>query len=416
MAFIYNAHCLLRSVRSDEVTDAKYHFSDGHGRQVTCDGHLVGLSQVKKMHDGEHVRYEDSVKSLLFFGEEIPTGLFPDIDLEAIVDSANNTSVGYCFLDDPRNSFHLFRSSYGNWLLGDAERAARFVYVHDGELVWKPVAALELLGRFQSIRNILAPGVAYSTLLLVRGTEFARALLRNTAGALRNLRFEMHLLAHVAHQDKTSHLHLKDRHIPHVITREWAESLIRNLAVFRPFEEFLVSKFLGDDVLHRYRVQLWPGIKSTLTDDAYGNLCGRMTSLYLGRSFKPLAFRSLMTAFAKYLPDTRAFESQQQYFVDMAMMHSTEMSNSTYGRHSDQASHSDFRVTLGCIQAGLDMQKHVGIGQDRPFKLSVPSETLASAGSAVESKSATMIICVVLIVYKVLDSATPIWGSFHALF
>lgn len=378
MAFIYNAHCLLKSIRSDEVTTAKYHFTDGNCRQVSCDGHLVGLSQIKKMHDEEHSRYEETVKDLLFFGEEIPDNLFPSINLETIIDSVNNTSVGYCFLDDPRNDFNRFRASYGRWLLGNSERAARFTYLHEGELMWKPQAALDLLSRMETVRNILAPGVAYSTLLLVRGAEFSRALLRNTAGALRNLRFEMHLLAHVAHQDKTSHLHLKDRHIPHVITREWAESLIRNLAVFRPFEEFLVSKFLDDDVLHRYRVQLWPGIRSTMTEDSYGSHCGKITARYLGRSFKPLAFRSLMTAFAKYLPDTRAVEAQQQYFVDMAMMHSTEMSNNSYGRHSEQATHSDFRVTMGCIQAGLDMQKHVGIGQARPFELSVSSETLAA--------------------------------------
>ena len=386
MAFIYNAHCLLRSIRSDEVTAAKYHFSDGNGRQVSCDGHLVGLSQIKKMHDQEHARYEEAVRDLVFFGEDIPAGLFPVIDIEAIVDSVNNAAVGYCFLDDPRNDFQRYRRSYGRWLLSDPQRAGRFVYLHEGELVWKPEAALELLGRMESLRNILAPGVAYSTLLLVRGTEFARALLRNTAGALRSLRLEMHLLVHVAHQDKTSHLHLKDRHIPHVITYEWSLSLIRNLILFRPFEEFLVSKFLGDDVLHRYRIQLWPGVKSTLADDAFGNHCGKMTTRYLGRSFKPLAFRSLMTAFAKYLPDTRNFEAQQQSFIDMAMMHSTEMSNSTYGRHSEQATHSDFRVTLGCIQAGLDMQKHVGIGQSRPYTLSVPSEAIAAPVSATASK------------------------------
>lgn len=374
MAFIYNVHRVLKSVRSDEVTAAKYHFTDANGREVTCDGNLIRLSQVKKMHDDEHTRYEDSVKEHLFFGEEIPPDLFPRLNLESIFDSANNTAAGYCFLDDPRNDFERFRDSYGVWLLSDPDRAERFIYLHNGDLVWKPAAALDLLRRMEAVRGILAPGVSYSTLLQVRGSEFARSLLRNTTGALRNLRFEMHLLAHVALQDKTSHRHLKDRHIPHVITREWAESLIRNLAVFRPFEEVLVAKFLGDDALHRYRVQLWPGVKSTMTPEFFGDRCGAMTKVFLGRAYKPLAWRDLMSAFAKFLPDSRDFEANKEFFVDTAMMHSSSMSNNRYGRSADQAENSDFRTTIGCIQAGLDFQRHVGIGQARPFTLVVSSE------------------------------------------
>ncbi|KAH9477263.1 ATP-dependent DNA helicase tlh1 [Psilocybe cubensis] len=374
MAFIYNVHRVLASVRSDEVTASQFRFTDKNGREVSCNGHLISLSMIKKMHDEEHVRYENMVQDRLFFGEDIPSDLFPELDLESIVDSANNTSAGYCFLDDPRNNFSAYRDSYGRWLLSDPVRAQRFVYMHEGELVWKPSAALDLLRRMERVREVLAPGVSYSTLLQVRGSEFARALLRNTPAALRNLRFEMHLLAHVALQDKTSHLHLKDRHIPHVITREWAESLIRNLAVFRPFEEVLVAKFLNPEALHRYRVQLWPGIKSTMTSEAFSAQCGDMTMRYLLQPFKPLRWRSLITAFARFLPDSRSYESQKEFFVDTAMMHSSAMSNNRYGRHSDQASQSDFRTTIGCIQAALDMQKHVGIGQARPFTLTVPSE------------------------------------------
>lgn len=381
MAFVYNVHRVLKSVRSDEVTAAQFHFGLGDCREVTYRTHCIRLSQIREMHDKELLRYEEAVKEFAFFGEDIPADLFPVLDLENIVDNASNVAVGYSFLDDPRNDFGKYRSAYGAWLLSDPTRAERYVYLHAGELMWKPSAALKLLAKMEELRDILAPGVSYSTLLQVRGSEFARSLLRNTTGALRNLRFELHILTHVALQDKTSHLHLKDRHIPHVITREWAVLLLINLIIFRPFEEVLVGKLLGDEALHRYRVQMWPGLKSTMSAETFADHCGAMTLKYLGRPFKPLLWRSMMTAFSKYLPNSRAFEANQDLFVDVAMMHSTSMSNNRYGRHSDQAENSDFRTTIGCIQACLDFQKHVGIGQAHPYTLTRSSEVVKHPAS-----------------------------------
>lgn len=369
MSFVFNTHRILKAIRSDEVNDPRFRFSDPYGREITYDGDLVTLAAIKRMHDDELEEYRSFVRKEIFMGEEIPADLFPTYNIEDLVDSVNNTSVGYSFIDDPRNGFDSFRGSYGRWLLSDPDRAEDYAYYHQGELWWKPAAVVALLGKFETLRKILAPGVAYSSVLQVRGAEFARCLLRNTSGAARNLRIEYHILTHVALQDKTSHRHLKDRYVPHPITRPWATELINNLVVFRPFEEFLVEKFMSEDVLHRYRVQLWPGLKSTLTAEKYGDVCGLVTRKYLGKPFKPLLWRSLMTAFSKYLPDSKAFEEQKENFVDVSMMHSTGMSNRRYGRTVDQAVESDYRTTVGCIQAALDFQRHIGIGQEKPFVL-----------------------------------------------
>ncbi len=67
------------------------------------------------------------------------------------------------------------------------DRAEDYVYLCHGELIWKPEASLALLEQMEVVRGVLAPGVSYSTLLQVRGAEFARSLLRNTTGALRQL-------------------------------------------------------------------------------------------------------------------------------------------------------------------------------------------------------------------------------------
>lgn len=369
MSYVFNAHRLLKTVRSDEVNDPKFKFTDAFGREITHEGDLVRLSDIKRMHDAELERYREYVQGVLFFGEAIPEGVFPMFDIEDLVDNLNNNAVGYSFIDDPKNKFQGFRDSYGAWLLSDPERAEKYVYIHEGKLTWHIDAAMELLGLFDGLREILAPGSAYSTLLQVRCSEFARANFRNTTGAPRNLRIECHILCYVATQDKTSHLHLRDRNIPHAFTRPWAVELIHYFSVFRPFEELLVENLMDKETLHRYRIQLWPGLKRTLTSEQYGDYCGAVTKRYLKKPFKPLLWRSLMTAFAKYLPKSKAFEASKEYFVDMSMMHSTSMSNNRYGRTVDQTNESDFRVTIGCIQAGLDFQKHVGIGQERPFTL-----------------------------------------------
>jgi hypothetical protein len=382
MSFIYNAHRLLKAVRSDEVKNPEFKFTDQHGRQLTHQGELINLHDIKRMHDEELERYCDFVQRELFFGENIPEDIFPKFEIENIVDSVNNSSVGYCFLDDSRNGFDKFRHSYGHWLLSDPKRAEKFVYHHNGELLWKPDAVFGLLNKLQASREILAPGVAYSSLLQVRATEFARILLRNTTGAMRNLRMEYHILNYIATSDKTSHQHLKDRYIPHAITRPWSMQLVRHLVLFRPFEEFVVGKFMDEDALHRYRTQMWPELKGTLTADKYGDCCGAITKRYLKLPFKPQRWRSLMTAFSSYLPNSRAFDTHKEYFVDMAMMHGSGMRN-RYGRAEDQAIESDFRVTVGCIRACLDFQKHVGVGQERPFTLGTAHD---DASETVEHK------------------------------
>ena len=379
MAFLYNAHRILKALRSDEVKTPEFRFTDPYGREVSHKGMLIKLKDIKKMHDQELERYRGYIRTEIFFGEDIPEDIFPRFEIEDLVDNVNNSAAGYCFIDDPRNGFDRFRDSYGRWLLSDPDRAERFVYYHNGVLFWKPDAVLDLLKRLETSRGILAPGVAYSALLQVRGTEFARMLLRNTAGALRNLRMEYHILNYVALQDKTSHQHLKDRYIPHAITRPWAIELVNHLTIFRPLEEFLVGKFMDEDVLHSYRTQLWPALKGTLTGEAYGNFCGKITTQYLGMPFKPQLWRSLMTAFSTYLPQTQAFDSHRAYFVDKAMMHGPMMRN-RYGRTTDQVVESDFRTTVGCIQACLEFQSHVVIGQERPFTLLTQQESLLEVG------------------------------------
>ncbi|KJA16332.1 hypothetical protein HYPSUDRAFT_207128 [Hypholoma sublateritium FD-334 SS-4] len=119
---------------------------------------------------------------------------------------------------------------------------------------------------------------------------------------------------------------------------------------------------------------LWPGLKGTMSAEKFGVRCGDMTERYMRQQFRPLAWRSLISAFGKRLPSSRAFEANEDLFCDLAMMHSSSMASKRYGRLSEEAQHGDYRTTIGCVQAGLDFQKHIGIGQSRPFILESSSD------------------------------------------
>ena len=53
-----------------------------------------------------------------------------------------------------------------------------------------------------------------------------------------------------------------------------AEDLVYNLAVFRPFEEYLVQILLGDEAGLHYHHQLWPGLQATITDSQVTDAIG----------------------------------------------------------------------------------------------------------------------------------------------
>ncbi|KAF8963704.1 hypothetical protein BDZ97DRAFT_1919490 [Flammula alnicola] len=343
LSFIFNVYRLLATIRSSEANSEAFTFTDVNGREISHEGNLIRIDDIKRMIDGELVPFNEYLKREIFFGEDVAANLLPKFEIEDLVDNIQNHSTGYSFIEDERNGFGKYRFSYGRWLLSDPNRAHRFVYRHNGKLVWRAIPAFDLLKKLKHVRALLSAPLAASTGPTTRATEFAH---------------------------KTSHRRLKDRFVPHTPTREWAMALIINLVFFRPFEEFLVGIFMDSDAIDRYRYQLWPGLKSTMTGEKFGELFGAMTEKYLGKSYSVQFWRNLLTAIGNHLPNARAFELHKEYFFDTAMMHLTDMSVLKYGRDTGQYSGSDYRVTKGCIEVCLSWHQHVNIGQKRPLKIS----------------------------------------------
>lgn len=358
---------LLAKIRSSETNSEMYTFTDATFRELTNEGNIIRIDDMKRMIDGEFSSYNTCLIDTIFFGEDIPDDLIPSFEIEDLIDNMQNRSTGYSFVDDDRNNFAKHHFSYGRWLLSDSRRAQEYVYSHDGKLYWKPSGAFNLLKRFEHLRSLLIAPLLASTGPTSRGAEFSRQLYRNTPDAPRNVMILYHVLCIVAIQDKTSHRSMKDRFVPHTPTREWATALITNLVLFRPFEEFLVGLFMGDDDIDRYRYQLWPCLKTPLLGTKLSELFCNMTARYIGQRYGIQAWRGILTAIGNKLPNARNFEIHKEYYLDTGMMHSSDMSEKKYGRGTDQFSGTDSRVTKGCIEVSLAFHKHLNIGQQRPF-------------------------------------------------
>lgn len=284
MAFLFNAASLLKRIRLNEVMDSDFTFSDGSGKEVSYRGHRITVTALKRMVDGTLQTYRDKLKKVAFFGEGFPEHLFPKIDIESLVDNTQNRTPGYCFLDDPRNGLSKYNGAYGEWLLSDPKRAEKFAYFDGTKLVWRPQACERFLQDLESCRDELLIGLVISAGPASRSTETGRQTLREVPGCPRNMLILFHNLCIVAIQDKTSNKSLHDKFVPHLPTRPFSDALIHYLLIIRNFEEMIVEQLFPKDseIVFRYRHQLWPGLRRTVSGEDMSGKLGLVTSEYPG--------------------------------------------------------------------------------------------------------------------------------------
>ena len=369
MAYYYNALALLVVIRYDKTNEGRFTCTDMLGRELSYEGSRIKLEDITKMISDFRNRYDNLTTAHCFFGQPVPQSLSLSINLNEIVDNLQNTQPGYSFIDDPHNPFQGYRSAYGEWLLSDAERAAKFSYIHDNRIIWKSRPCLNLLMQMQEIRQVLLLLCIFSAGPSSRASEVARQLFRNVSGSYCNLLILFHVLCLVDIQDKTSHKYLRDKYVPHCPSRSVAVRLVYNLAVFRPFEEYLVQTLLGNEVGLRYHQQLWPGLKETISDtftsDAIGKECSHKLIMAMALenvSYKILFWRNLVTAIMKHQSDGQTLATHQQYYIDTAMMHSTSIAVARYGGNTDNLPMSDPRQVAECIKVGLAWHKLLNLG------------------------------------------------------
>ena len=343
-------------------------------------GHRIDLAMIKDMVEGQLETYQTHLRRTFFFGEEIPADLLPDFDITKLVDDTQNRSTGYTFLEDPRNGLAKFKESYGKWLLSDDKRRSRFTYHNGTGIFWKPQWAIEFIAAFEALELDLAPGLIFSAGPSARTTEFGRQLLREMPGARRNLGMVLQNVSLNATTDKTSHQRMLDRFVPHIPTREWAYVLLRHLAIFRPFIDYLVRQIYQDDeaVDLRYSFYLWPGISGTMKNQRLKEKLCQITLKYLGQGHGLKFWRNLTTTVLQFGVDEQVNETNRQYYYDVANMHTTSTSVAKYGGNTSNLIGVDSRVTAGCIRVGQNWHKRIGLSSQTIQSLTVSTSPIAT--------------------------------------
>jgi hypothetical protein len=389
MSFAYNASCILRVIRQKENNISSFTFTDVLGTELSNRGHIINLGMIKKMVEGQLVKYHQVLQKLFFFGEEIPVHLMPEIEIEKLLDDVQNRSTGYTFVEDPRNGFADHKAAYGLWFLSDQDRKKKYTYHNGAKLVWKPKPAIELIKAFKALDLELAPGLVFSAGPSSRATEFSRMLLREMPGATRNLGLALHNVSLNATTDKTSHQRMLDTFVPHIPTREWALVLLRHLIIFRPFIEYLVEQVFQTDqeILRRFYFYLWPGISESLTSHVLSEKMNQISQVYLGQGYGIKLWRSLTTVILQFLSDDEVSEMNRQYYFDTANMHSTSTAISKYGGNTGNMHGADTRVVAGCVRVGLAWHRRIDIGQARPLSCTTDPGMSITSGQGSTSTS-----------------------------
>ncbi|CAK5285028.1 unnamed protein product [Mycena citricolor] len=204
---------------------------------------------------------------------------------------------------------------------------------------WKLHPTRQLLERFEELRLILAIRCIVSCGPSVRAAEFARQSLRNLpGGAARNVVLLYRTLSRVPSVSK---------------------DLIWNLAVFRPFEQFLISQFKGPIDAERYFTSMWPGIDADFTSHLIS------TTLII-------EYRKIVGTFCRYIVDPFLYKTLEDSLFDELQNHSTGMSYMRYGVEKQTLASSDPRKVVGCIKACRAWGAATGIDGGIPIKLELP--------------------------------------------
>ncbi|KAJ7939629.1 hypothetical protein B0H13DRAFT_2300317 [Mycena leptocephala] len=327
MAFLFESYALLKVISSDEYTDQDASFQDELFTKLNYQGETVRLRDFKTLLVTLQRQYATIVKEEIFFNDEelhpddakedqpinlqryIPEDLVLMFDLLKIRDNPHNRAAGYSFLEHPENRFDRYSTSYGRWLLSDRERAERFVYINNGELVWRPDASEALMHSFDAADGKLVLRCGFSAGGSARGTDVAAQSVRNRpACAIRNVQFLFHNLTLITIQDKTTHNRMKDRFVPKTPAPSVSEDLVYSLVVFRNFRTSVARELLDDEAAHRFHESLWPRLFSNLTSAALSSAMGDITEEIMNVCLPMTRYRKTVGTFAKKHANPLDFE------------------------------------------------------------------------------------------------------------
>jgi hypothetical protein len=366
MAYLLNLHHLAKLYRSDEHSEEAASWTDANGMELMYDGSLIKIRDFNVRLRDEYFRIVDEE---IFMGFEAPQDITPySIDIASIIDDPKNRTPGHCFLDNLANPFHGWGDVFATWLLSIPELRAKFTYLHEGEIIWRPGPCLELMGAFDRANDKMTLAGVVGAAACGRGTEMANELLRNsTATPIRNVQILFHNFCLIGILEKTSHKRLQQRFIPVAPPDILAKHFIFTLAVFRPFQVYVAHQFLGVKEARRFHEYLYPRLRGNLTSDALSKMLAQETEDVIGARLGMMKWRKVVGTICRRHGDPHAYELAKTYFFDIVEHHSATTANFVYQQASGSLTGISPEHVVGCIKHSIAWQKITGIDEDRPL-------------------------------------------------
>ncbi|KAF7346872.1 hypothetical protein MVEN_01439100 [Mycena venus] len=370
-SFLYNNHNLLKVIRSDERAAEGARWLNEEGTALQYDGKVIQVGRFKNAYTQPRNEYLRIVNEDIWMGHPPPVLPEDDLDPSQLIDDPANRSPGFCFLDNVENKCHQYRDFYANWLLSIPELRKKFTYIHQGELIWRPGPALELLHAFDRANNELDPASVIGAASCLRGTEFANQFLRNGMGAtIRNTQILFKNLCLIGVLTKTSHHRLEARFSPTPPPAKLAALIIQNLTIFRPFQVFLVDRLFGASDARRFHEYLHPRVKGNYTSAELSRKIADITEATVFSRLPITKWRKIVGTIMRKRGDPHAFEISKTFYFDTVAQHSGSTANAFYQQATGSLPGISPEHIAGCQKNSISWQQITGIDEGQPLTVS----------------------------------------------
>ena len=198
-------------------------------QEMMYQGRKISIDQIGEMFEKMDVRIID------LWENSVMLGLGMHVNYSELADDLTNTKPGYSFLDDPDNPFLALKDDFVVRIFNDPALFERFTIEVGGVRELSVPACRKWLSDFGELEGLLMLEADMEGAGLLRGTELAALLARNSALRIRNLTGLGKFVSIVRQYDKTTNTMQKDRLIPHAVHALGADILIQLHTFARPF-------------------------------------------------------------------------------------------------------------------------------------------------------------------------------------
>jgi hypothetical protein len=309
-------------------------------RELRYKGDLIQFDSLTPMFDAIHKDAIALWETALMFGLPLR------VNYQHICDDLTNSSIGYSFLSDPRNTIFQDRDQLTQHILTEPQLRKQFLINFADETAppaWNQMALQKWLFNYSKFHMLLLVAIETMAGSPGRGTEICCLEYRNTATRPhRGLYMMGNHLAIVCRYHKGSSITGQDKTLPHALDAVTSDLLIQDLALARPFAELAVHLCYprNMDIQGRYNSYLFVNNKNLFTTEQLTLSIRYYTTNTLKVALGLLDWRHLSAAFRrKICPALDDLIDEEDQGLDSVQAlqsgHSRSTENRIYGISRD---------------------------------------------------------------------------------